>query len=277
LLITAQQLLAKGYHVSTLKRAGAKGMPVDDRVETIVGGFENVASISNALTGVDAAVFTLPLVFDMDTAKNMTSNFIEAAKAQNIALIVFNSSFDLPTENTGLLALDLKVETKKLLDASGLNVITLMPDVYIDNLAAPWSIPLIKEQGILPYPVANGQKIPWISHVDLAKFVASAIEKPELASKTLPIGGNLMSCDEIASAIGNQIGQSVQFISITPDEFEKNLAAAFGEVPAREISNLYRYLASNMEQIRTKDFGSVRQELGVELQTVNEWVKSVNW
>ncbi|UTW64077.1 NmrA family NAD(P)-binding protein [bacterium SCSIO 12741] len=269
----ADGLASKGDQVVTLTRQEVS----DNRIKNVAGGFENLDAVNQALEGVEIAVFTLPLVFDLEQAQVMAQNFIEAAQAQNVGLVVFNSSFDLPLENTGLLALDIKVAVKRLLDDSGLKVITVAPDVYIDNLAAPWSIPLVLEQGILPYPVKNGQKIPWISHVDLARFVMAALDKPELAGETLPIGGNLLSGEEIAEVIAEKIGKPVQFIGLAPDDFEKNLAPNFGDLAAREISNLYRYVERNMDRITSKDFAATQAKLGVAPQPLKDWVDSVNW
>lgn len=274
---TAQLLVAKGYEVVTLKKGTPHGLDLEDNIASVAGGFEDENAINQALKGVEVAVFTLPMVFGLELAQSMANNFVQAAKMNQVELVVFNSSFDLPKANTGFLALDLKVAVKKVLDNSGLNVTTLMPDVYIDNLAAPWSIPLIVEQGILPYPVANGQAIPWISHIDLAKFVVSAIEKPELAGQILPIGGNVVSGDVIAAEISNKLGKAVQFIGITPDDFEKNLIPAFGELAAREVSNLYRYMEQNKDSISSKDFTSTQRLLNVKLQSIDEWVDSVQW
>ena len=88
-------------------------------------------------------------------------------------------------------------------------------------LTAPWSIPLINEKGILPYPVQSDSRIPWISHVDLAKFIYSAIDRFELGGQTLPIGGNIYTGEEIASKISIHLRKTVSFVSLKPDDFEK--------------------------------------------------------
>lgn len=271
-----EQLLANGHEVVTISPK-AENSSLEHGLNIIPGSFADLNALEAALGGVDKAVFTLPLVFDIELAKQYTSNFIQAAKRNNISLVIFNSSFDLPESDTGLIALDLKVEAKRILDESGLNVITLSPDVYIDNLAAPWSISLILQQGILPYPVKEGQKIPWISHTDLARFVVSALEKPELAGQVLPIGGNMFSGEEIANAISEKVGKSVLFVSLIPDDFEKNLAPNFGDLAAREISNLYRYLDDNIDRITNKNFGLSQSQLNIRPQSLTEWIDSVKW
>ncbi|MEP0262687.1 NmrA family NAD(P)-binding protein [Dokdonia sp.] len=273
----AQQLLTEHHEVVTLKRNTSEGMPLIPGIKVVPGGLEDKESLATALQGTDAAVFMLPLIFDMDLAKRYTANFIEAAKAQHVPLVVFNTTFYLPTEETGLLALDMKVTMKHMLDTSGLNVITVVPDVYIDNLVAPWSIPVIINDHVLPYPVASGKKIPWISHVDLGKYVAAAIQKPELAGEVLYIGGNLYSGEEIAETIGTKIDAHIHFIGVAPNDFEQQLIPGFGALAAREISNLYRYVEQNHESFIGKDFAKSNELLSVTPQTLTEWVDSVRW
>ena len=229
------------------------------------------------MRGVQAAVYSFPLIFDMKLAKSYTENFIAAAKQEGVELIIYNTTFHLPKEETGFLALDMKVAMKKLFDSSGLNIITLVPDIYLDNIAAPWSIPVILEHKIVAYPLASNKKIPWISHSDLGKYVVKAISKPELASQTLPIGGNLVMGTEITTAIAAKINQEINFVAIPVNQFEKQLTPGFGSLAAKEISNLYRYVEQNHYDFITKDFKRTNTLLEVKPQTLDEWVSSVNW
>ncbi|MCK8523480.1 NmrA family NAD(P)-binding protein [Aquimarina sp. D1M17] len=272
----ARLLLERGFNVSSLVR-NLKSDTIDSRVEAIPGEFENVNEVSSALRNVNGAVFTLPLIFDKDKAISITKNFIEAAKKENVPLVVFNSGFDLPKEKANLLGVDIKVILKKEFDESGLNVITISPDIYLDNLTAPWSIPLIIEKGILPYPIKEGQKVPWISHTDLAKYITAAIEKPELAGRTLFVGGNLLAGEQIAQEISAKINKPVHFVSLSPDEFEQNLSPSFGAIAAKEISNLYRFLDLNIDRILAKDYKASQEILDVTPQSLSEWVENIRW
>lgn len=273
----AGALLSENHQVTTLKRNPDIGMPATEGIEVIKGGLDNRESLATAMRGTQAAVYSFPLIFDMELAKSYTENFIAAAKQENVGLIVFNTTFHLSKTETGFLALDLKVAMKKQFDASGLNVITLAPDIYIDNIAAPWSVPVILENKIVPYPLASEKKVPWISHSDLAKYVVKAISKPELAGQTLPIGGNLISGNEITAAISSEIGQELNFVPVSVDEFEKQLTPGFGELAAKEISNLYRFIEQNHDDFVNKDFDKSNRLLGVQPQSLKDWTSSVNW
>lgn len=273
----AHKLIAAGHEVISLRR---KPEDIDSSIKGLVyqvGDFRDTSALSSALEGVDAVVFTMPLIFDLEVVKTYTSNLIESAKNAGVDLIVFNPTSDLPKDPTGFLLIDIKIAAQELLDASGLKVITLSPDIYVDNISAPWSIPVIMGQGILPYPVSATEKSPFVSHADLGNYVVSALNHPELAGKVLPIGGNLWTGSEIAAAISSHIGKAVNFIPISPDDFQKELTTGFGELAAREISNAYRNLNKDYERIIHKDFAGTNALLSVQPQTLEDWVASVSW
>lgn len=272
----ATELIKKGHRVTTLSTNPEKVI-TSTNLEVQLGNLESQDDLSRGLKDVKTAVFTFPLIFDLKKAIAYTNNFIEACKVNQVAFVIFNAGFDLPNATVGQVAMDIKVAIKELFDASNLNVLTLMPDVYVDNLAAPWSIPVIMGQGILPYPVANGTKIPWISHHDLGRYVAAAIEQPTLGGQTLAIGGNLWTGEEIAAAIAAHTKKEIQFVGLKPDDFEQQLLPAFGAVPAREIANLYRYVADNHSRIIQKNFAATQALLSIQPQTLEEWVASVQW
>ncbi|MBL4650813.1 MAG: NmrA family NAD(P)-binding protein [Aureispira sp.] len=269
----AATLIEEGYAVSTLIRTKQvlKGLDV------YVGDLNDMEVIEAALKGVKAAVYTFPMIFDKEVAINYTTNFIKACEKTGVDLVIFNAASDLPKSETGLLALDMKLLIENLFQASELNVITLVPDIYIDNLAAPWSIPVILENGILPYPIASEQAIPWISHLDLAKYVVAALKNPNLAGQQLPIVSNCWTGEEIATTLSTHLDRKVNFVSLSPDEFEAQLAPTFGELTAKEVSNIYRHIKNKTSSLLEKDFKRTQELLSVKPQTLTEWVGSIIW
>ncbi len=273
----AHSLINAGDKVITLSRSFTKGEKKFEDLEIVSGSLDNEEDIKKALKGVNKAVFTCPLIFDVAVAETYVTNFINAAKQSDIELVVYNSSFDLPEEETGLIALDIKVLIKDKFQKSGLNVINLVPDIYLDNAAAPWSVPVILNHKIFPYPVKAGKKFPWISHLDLGRFTALAINRPDLAGETLSIGGNLVSGEEIASAISKEVGEQINFVSLTPDAFQNEITPAFGALAGKEISNLYRYLEDHSDRIINKDFKKAQELLGKQNQSLSDWAKTITW
>ncbi len=269
----ANKLIQAGHSVVTLSSKGKVTMPI----EVIKGDFSSLVAIEAVLSDVDAAVFTFPMIFDVSLAEIYAKNFIAAAKNKFVPLIIFNTSFHLVEKESNIIAIDIKMRIKNIFDLSGLNITTLVPDIYIDNFAAPWAIPTILNDGLLVYPIASDKKIPLISLSDLGNYVAAAVIKPSLAGKVLPIGGNLFTGEELASAISSHLNKTVHFLSISPDDFEKQLTSTFGGLAAREVSNLYRYVEQNRNELLEKDFKRSESVLSVTPQALNDWVKSVNW
>lgn len=269
----ATTLLKQGHDVTTISRTKHK----KSSIQLYQGDLANSLSLKPALKNTDAAVFTLPLIFDIELAKTYTSQFIDAAISQEVPLVIFNTGFDLPVKTNDYLSLSMKTVVQQLFDSSSLPVITLVPDVYLDNLIAPWSIPVIMEHKIIPYPIASHTKIPWISHEDLARFVAATLHHPELVGKTLPIGGHLLTGEEIAASISDVFGETIQFVSLSPDEFEEQIVPAFGKIAGKEISNLYRYVAEHQSTLIQKDFQKTQELLAITPTSLSDWATTIDW
>ncbi len=272
----ANELVARGHAVTSIKRNLSSDFQAMDGLQLFEGGLDSTEALSSAMRGAQAAVYTFPLIFDLDLAKKYTQNFIDVARLEGVELVVFNTTFYLASEETGLLALDMKVAMKELFDASGLNVITIAPNIYLDNIAAPWSVPVILEHKIVPYPLKADKAMSWISHEDLGKYIASALDKPELAGQTFPVG-SLIKGNDITESIGSKIGQKLTFVEVPVDEFEQQLVPGFGDIAAREISNLYRYVEQNYNSFIEQDYKRTNEALGIEPQSLDSWVSSVNW
>jgi hypothetical protein len=83
--------------------------------------------------------------------------------------------------------------------------------------------------------------------------------------------------EEIASAISEEVGKTVNFVGMTPDDFEQQIAPTFGALAGKEISNLYRYVDANQGALIAKDFKHTQELLGVVPQSLEAWAKSVSW
>jgi NAD(P)H dehydrogenase (quinone) len=164
-------------------------------------------------------------------------------------------------------------------DAAGLPYISLRPTLYLDNLSAPFLLPVVQANSILPYPVPANEKIAWLSHSDLAKFVATAFKHPELVGQKFDIGGKqLLSCEEMAASISTIAGRHIQFIPVLPDDFEAQIAPVFGVVTAKEIANIYRFVKDNVAHLQAKDLNEkTLLVLTAALQSFEEWAKEVKW
>ena len=62
--------------------------------------------------------------------------------------------------------------------AAPLDVVTLEPTVYLDNLLAPWALPGILERGTLAYPAPADAPISWLSLASLGEHARAALGAP---------------------------------------------------------------------------------------------------
>lgn len=242
----------------------------------VQGDLLDVASLVAAMRGCDAIVFTLPLIFEADVVVQMTQNLVSAARQNGIQKVVFNTGIPLGDTLTGYAAIDVKHAALEVLCGSDLSVVSLMPTIYLDNLAAPFLLPVIREHNIIPYPVASEQDFAWISHENLARYCYAALNNDALVGQKILITNRDMgSKADLAKLIAQKVGRDVCYVPSTTDQFEENLRPVLGDYVAREIANLYRGVAENAASFCAYSHAEFLDS--VELQSTEQWVASVNW
>lgn len=240
------------------------------------GDLENLYSLSTAMAGADAIVLTLPLIFDREIVLTMTQNIVDAAKNNGIKKIVFNTGVPLGKEKTGFSAIDVKYDALLLLQQSGLEIVTLMPTIYLDNLTSPFILPVIQEHKIVPYPLAIDFNFSWISQENLGRFCLDALTNEVLVGKQVVISnGDNLAATELAKTLSIAANNTLTYVPSQPDEFEQNLKPALGDYVAKEISNLYR----GIDQHRANFLNTDNQALvsHVKLQSTLEWAEQAGF
>ena len=144
----AKAFKKQGYTVASMVR---KAIEAED-YEVATGSFSNTALLASLMKGCEAVVLTLPLLFDAQEVIDITKQIVAATKSAEVKTIIFNTSIPLGDSKTGYAAIDVKHDALAILEKSGLDIITLMPTIYLDNLASPFLLPVIKEAKIIPLP-----------------------------------------------------------------------------------------------------------------------------
>ncbi len=272
-------LLTEGHQVrGFVHHENEKSDLLKNTIEICSGSFEDAASLQKAFEGIDKVVLSFPLVFDETVLMQYAKNVVAAWKNSNVNLFVFNTNLPVYKERVGLVAFDSKLAIEQYFDAEKLPYISLRPTLYLDNLSAPFLLPVVQNNSILPYPIPANEKIAWLSHHDLAKFIVKALNRAELIGKKYFIGGSLLTGEEIASGISKLAGRTIHFIPVTPDDFEKQIAPVFAEQTAKEIANIYRFVKNNVEHLKAKDLQTnTLVHIPITLQSFEEWAKEINW
>jgi len=268
-----EELQQKGYNVEVFTTDKEKVKAVNVKIHE--GDFSNVASLQNAMAEVDGIYFVLPLNFDTELMKLYTSNFIEAALLSSPKMIVFNSSILVPNKPTGIAAFDIKLTAEKMLEKSCLPVVYLRPRIYIDNIAAPWSVSAITEHGVFPYPIAEDNVISWVSLFDMARFTAAAFKNKNLIGQKIELGNEPIKGAEISKFLSEELGKEINYIPVSPDEFENQLEPIFGEFSAKSVADIYRYLNENVSEFQVSDNGN--KLLNIVPVKHEDWIKNIPW
>jgi NAD(P)H dehydrogenase (quinone) len=273
-----QKLLQKNYRVRVFARDRDKARSLfPETVEIEIGTLEDRASLNRANQGVDRVFLVLPLEYRVDVAMNQGRQAIDAAREAGVRLLVFNTSTFIPPQVTDAAAFEIKRDLERYLKQSGVPSIVLRPTVYMDNFAAPWSLPNIVGQNVVAYPIPAELKVAWISLDDTAALGVAALERPELAGSAFDLGGAVaLSGKEIAARFSQVLERSLTYQEIPIDGFEQGLNQAFGEPTGTEIAKIYRWRAAHPEA-NSIDMSAVLQQLPIQLTTLEQWIRRGEW
>ncbi len=272
----ARQLLEAGQCVRVLVRDPVKAERWREAgAEIVQGDYLDRVSLEAAHAGIDRVILHLPLQYDLDSYERYGRNAIDAAKAAGVKLLVFNSSTEVPT-GTSVKVFQVKNRVIDYLRESKVPNIILRPAFYLENFLGPGTKPAIVQQGVIAFPLRAGFKASWICHNDSASLSIAALNHPELAGSVIDIGGpEALDGNDIAERFTRILGKPIQYIAITPDDFEKALALALGPTVASEIADQFRWSAAQPDA--AVDMSVTAKQLSVQLTSLDEWIKQQDW
>lgn len=269
-----KRLLKEGHQVRVFVRDRNKAQSLfSDSVEIVTGTLEDQDSLKRANEGIDRVFLVLPLEYRFDVATTQGYNAIKAAQDAGVKLLVFNTSTSIPEQITDATAFEIKRNVVQHLHQSGVPFIILRPPIYIDNLAAPWSMSSIIHHNVVAYPLSAEIRVSWITLDDAAAFAVEALQRPELSGSTFDIGGpKSVNGKEIAEQFAKVLNRPFTYQEIPIDAFEQGLNQAFGKPTGTEIAKIYRWRAVYSEDV---DMNAVLQKLPIKLTAFDQWIQSV--
>ena len=273
-----RHLLREGYQVRVFVRDREKAQSLfSEKVEIATGILEDKDSLQQAYRGIERVFLVLPLEYRFDVATTQGHNAVNAARDAGVELLVFNTSTTIPDQATDVAAFEIKRNVEQHLRQSGVPYVVLRPLVYMDNLAASWSIPSIVHQSVIAYPLPSEIKVSWIGLDDAAAFAITALQRPELSGSIFDIGGpEALNGQEIAERFTEVLNRPFTYQQIPIDSFEQGLNQAFGEPIGTEIAKIYRWQTAYPEE-GAIDASTALAKLPVKLTTFEQWIQGVRW
>lgn len=251
-----------------LKNAGAT---------PILGDLSDLARMHEITKDIDAIAFMIPVSlpnpFDgLVYAKNV----IDAAKANDVKKIVWNTSGWLPDQKIGVPTDDVKLDIKEYLVNSGLEYVIIEPTIYMENMMGGFCAPFIINEKKVAYPTPEAMPIGWIASKDVSAFVVEAIYNSNLKNDSFQISGleNLKGND-LANRFSKGFGEDVVYYAQPPQEFKDILAPYVGEAGASAVASYYESLKT-IKEFPSKfnpNMASILEKLPVEMTSLEEWTR----
>jgi uncharacterized protein YbjT (DUF2867 family) len=244
-------------------------------VELVEGGLGEPDSLRAASEGAGAVVLTVPLLFDRDRMTRYAFNAVEAAEAAGGPLLVYNTSL-IPPDEPGTVGVfhALQDATERVLDAD-LDAVVLRPPLYLDNLLAPWTRPAL-DDGVLAYPLRADLTVPWISHRNLARYVAAALDRRGPVGTVLDVAGpDRLSLHDLADTLSRALGRTFEVDALPPDRFGERVGAALGAGAGEALAGLYRAINAQPNPFFDRDFERARAQLDPDLEPTAAWAQRV--
>lgn len=270
----ARALVRDGHRVSSLTHSPDKAESIRAMgAHPVIGDLFNPESVRAANAGIDVAAVTLP--FFLANPLTLAQNVIDAARANGVRLIVYNTSGPLLKQRIGNPAYDTRHDIIDALAASGIPYIAIQPSVYLENLLGPWTRGGILERDVLEYPVDVNTPLGWISHDDLGALVAAAVARAQLASAVIPVSGvENVTGPELAARISEGLGRTIRYQAITPEAFGELLERYIGPGAGEGAAAGYRFQRDHADMIPMwTDMTPVLQLLPVTMTAISEWAR----
>lgn len=216
---------------------------------------------------------SLPNPFDgLQYAKNV----IDAAKANGVLKVVWNTSGWLESQKTGSPVDDVKLDVRDYLESSGLEYVIIEPTIYMENMMGPFCAPFITNEKKLAYPTPEAMPIGWIASRDVSAFVVEAIYNTELKADAFKISGlDNMKGSELASEFSKGVGEEIVYYPQQPKEFGDILKPFVGEAGAASVAAYYESL-QNATEYPSKfnpKMNEILKKLPVQMTSLAEWAK----
>lgn len=218
----AEQLAARGYRVTALVRDRVRAAPlVQAGIRIVVGDMDDPAAISAAMRDQDG-VFML-ISFASGRAEQART-IIAAAAAEGIDRIVWNATGSILPVDIGNPGIDMRRGILAALERGGIPFVALQPTVYMENLLMPVVAGEVAQRNSLPYPLPEGVKCQWISHVDAAAFAVAAFERQDCDNLIVDIcGPERLSGSQMAASFSRALHRPINYRPMPPAEFGATL------------------------------------------------------
>lgn len=243
----------------------------------LFGNMGDAAQMLEVTKDIDAIAFMIPVSLPNPLdGFQFSKNVIDAAKANGVKKVVWNTSGWLPDQKTGMPTDDVKLDVKDYLLESGLQYVIIEPTIYMENMMGAFCAPFVSEKKKLAYPTPEPMPIGWIASRDVSALVVEAIYSADLTADTFQVSGleNLKG-DELAERFSQGVSEKIDYYTQPAEEFKGILAPFVGDAAADAVASYYRGLQeSNKYPLKfNSEMDKILQKLPVKMTSLAQWAK----
>lgn len=246
--------------------------------EVVVADMANRERIFEITKDVDAISFLVPFFLqNPNDGLQYAKNVIDAAIANGVSHLVWNTSGFILPYKIGNPAMDVRIDIAQYLKESGLPHIIIQPSVYAENLLGPWTAPFVKHENKVLYPTPEEMPVGWIPTIDVAEFVAQAIFTPALVGQSFLISGNEnLQGNALAEKFSIGLNKQIQYAQMPPKEFGAILDQMFGAGAGKGAEDMYQGITDSKQYplMFNPNMQEVLRALPIEMTPMETWVRN---
>jgi uncharacterized protein YbjT (DUF2867 family) len=226
--VVAQTLLDRGQSVRVVVRSEEKGNIWKDKgAEVAVADVMDVAAMTKALDGADAAYFLLPpdLANEtfLDDSIDRARAIVDAAKAARLPHAVILSSVGAQhTDRVGPISTIAYLERSFV--KAHIPLTAVRPGYFLENILSV--MPAVQHEGIYPSMVLPLDfKIDMVATQDIGLTVAEALlNPPAIAHRIIELrGANQYSANDVAAELSKVLGREITPIAVPQESWVETL------------------------------------------------------
>ncbi|MDZ4797769.1 MAG: NmrA family NAD(P)-binding protein [Bryobacteraceae bacterium] len=263
----AQKLLDSGHQVRALTRKVGSESAADLReqgAEVVGGTLDDPESLRLAAEGVDAIFgMTTPFEAGMDAEVRQGRNLVDAAESLSVPLVF--TSVAWAYSNSGIPHFETKWQTEKYLTSKDIPHTILGPGFFMENTTAPWTLPALRDQGVLAVPLTAKVPVACIAVGNIADAVVYALENPDqMNGKRFDLAGEIYSGEHLSRMLSEVTGRKIGYYEVDKSAVQDD-----------DLRVMFEWYESEKP---TVDIPALQAAFpGVHFYTCREWVESQNW
>jgi NAD(P)H dehydrogenase (quinone) len=258
-------------HVIAISRTPEKiPLPGSPHVNVRAGNFDEPESLDRAFAGGNRLLLVSTDAHDVPERRiTQHRNAIEAAQRAGIEHVVY-TSLTRPEPGSPMKIAPDHYRTEQALHASGLGWTVLRNNLYTDLLLE--FLPPALRFGKLTAAAGEGC-VSWVTREDCARTAAAALKSRDSGRAILDVTGPAaVGYAEIVRVAAEISGRPLTYVSLTPQEIQKNMAAA--GMPAHVVDVLLSFQLATARGDLSVRTGIVEQLTGKAPTSVREFLSA---